>query len=148
MAIGRLGRIAGGAGGVLVALAASMIGLSEMGEVVVIHSAAAGGAGARATRIWVVDDDAGLLVRGSAGKGWVADAVRAGTVELDRAGATRRYRVVERPGDDARRDVNARMRAKYGFADRAIGWLRDYDASTPLRLVPLDAAPAPRGTGD
>ena len=88
MAVGRLGRIAGSAGGVLVALAASMIGLSEMGEVVVIHSAAAGGAGARATRIWVVDDDAGLLVRGSAGKGWVADAVAPRRARATTRGAT------------------------------------------------------------
>ena len=48
----------------------------------------------------------------------------------------------------ARDDAGAPKGEFIPYTDRAIGWLRDYDASTPLRLVPLDAAPAPRGTGD
>jgi len=121
---------------VLLTVPVALVVLSEMGEVAVVRSDVEGSV--RETRIWVVDDGGALLVRGSQGKGWLADAVRAGEVELDRAGASRRYRVVERPGAEALDLVNARMREKYGFADVAIGWMRDYASAVPLRLEPVE----------
>ncbi len=134
-------RLAIGLVGVLILLSISMIAISERGEVVVIRSTS--GDRVDTTRIWVVDVPEGMLVRGSAGKGWV-DAARAATrVELERDGVGHVVRVVAQPGDAARERVNRRMRDKYGLADRLIGLLRDYESAVPLLLVRFQGSESP-----
>jgi len=130
--------------GVLLVLAIGMIVLSESGEVVVIRTPDP--SGTRETRIWVVDTEEGLLVRGSEGKAWVEGARGATRVELERDGVWRRYAVVDLPGPAAQKRVNALMRAKYGMADLVIGLLRDYDRVTPLLLMELASPPDATGT--
>ncbi len=120
---------------IVVLLGAAMMVLSEWGEVVVIRPLDR--ELARETRIWVVDLPDGLYVRASPGKGWAEVVVAAKGVSLRRGGRWMDYRVIEAVGAPERDRVNAAMRAKYGFSDRAIGWARDFDASRPLRLEPI-----------
>jgi hypothetical protein len=127
--------------GVLVLFSVVLIVASEAGEVVVIRSTSDGET--LETRIWVIDAADGLLVRGTDSKAWVLAARQAGEVELERDGIARRYHVIEQTGADARRRINDLMRAKYGLADRMIGWLRDYDSTVSLKLKLIEAPPPP-----
>jgi len=120
---------------VLLVLVGVTMGLSEWGEVVVLRPIAdEPGMG---TRLWVVDLEGRPWLRGSPTKGWAETAVMAGQAELRRDGTWKRYRVYDVPSQLAREQVNAAMRAKYGFSDRFIGWTEDFSQSRPIRLEPI-----------
>jgi len=120
--------------GLLVTMSVGLIVLSELGEVVVIHTELEDGS-VRTTRIWIVDADEGPLVRGTAGKPWVDGIRRQPRVEVERAGERRTWVAVEQPDVEARRHADRLMREKYGIADSAIGLLRDFDTSVCFRLT-------------
>ena len=122
----------------LVAFAATLLALSEWGEVVVLHSRAESGE-LRATRLWVVDDSGATWLRASGReRGWFTRVAVNPEVELERGEQRVAYNavVVDTPETVAR--VSSLMREKYGFTDALIefvegGW-------TPI-AVRLDARP-------
>ena len=121
--------------GVVVALfAVGMIG-AETGEVVVLHTTGADGAG-HATRLWIVDDADGAWLRaGHDGSSWFRDLEARPDVQVERGGETLAVRAVPSrdPADRAR--INALTATKYGWAETLYGMVssRD-DAAIPIRL--------------
>ena len=120
----------------LVAFAATLMVLSEWGEVVVLHSR--DGAGElRTTRLWVVDDAGAAWLRSSGReRGWFARVAVNPEVELERAGERRTYTavVVDAPETAAR--VSALMREKYGFTDALIEFVEGGWTPVAVRLDP------------
>jgi len=110
-----------------------LIGLSEMGEVVIIETALPDG-GQRTTRIWIVDTPDGPLVRGTVGKPWVDGALRSPLVRLERGGVTQMFRAVQMDDPYMRAETDRLMLEKYGIAERGIGLVRDLETSTVFRL--------------
>jgi hypothetical protein len=107
----------------------------ELGrEVVTLRTPRADGSW-QATRLWIVDD-AGSAWLHSAGADWAARFTGDPVVEVERGGATLRYRAHAIPGPHPR--VHELLRAKYGLADR---WVRliapDDESVLAVRLDPL-----------
>ena len=129
----------------LVVLVVGFFGLvlimSELGgEVVTLHTQAAGG-GEKRTHLWVVDDAGAAWVRaGMSGSGWLARLERNPNVLLERGGRLLRFRAVPVREPKVRDRIHALMREKYGTADKLVGVLRDPAQSVPVRLEPLGAA--------
>ena len=111
---------------------------SESGEVLVLETRDAEGE-PHETRIWVVDDDGTLWLRGGADAGWVQRLLENPEIRAERAGEWASFRAVPDRQSAARDRVNALMRVKYGFADRFIAvTLGDADraGALPIRLDP------------
>jgi len=87
------------------------------------------------TRLWIVDEGASSWLH-SAGADWLARFEGDPVVELERAGAVRKYRAHAAPGPHPQ--VDRLLREKYGLADR---WVRtlapDTDDTIAVRLDPL-----------
>jgi hypothetical protein len=124
---------------VIVGLAAlAVVGhlaLIEIGrEVVTLRTQRADGTW-HATRLWIVDDE-GFAWLHSAGADWARRFEGSPVVELERGGAIGRYRATPVPGPHPR--IDARLRDKYGIADR---WVRFLAPDGPdvlvVRLEPL-----------
>ena len=91
------------------------------------------------TRLWVVDDGGSAWLH-SAGAEWVARFAGNPIVELERDGATLRYRTLAVPGPHPR--IDQLLREKYGLADRWVRFLApDDDEVVVVRLDPLQAKP-------
>src|SRR5512145_21212 len=123
--------------GVIVALVAFGIYGAESGEVVVLHTTGADGAG-HTTRLWIVDDTDGAWLRaGHDGSSWFRDLEARPDVEVERGGETLAVRrgPSRDPVDRAR--INVLTAAKYGWAESLYGMVssRD-DAAIPIRLEP------------
>jgi hypothetical protein len=87
------------------------------------------------TRLWVVDDDGATWLH-SAGEHWRARFEGDPEVELERGGQVRRYRAHAVAGPHPR--IDARLREKYGLADRWVRFLSPCnDATLPVRLDPI-----------
>ena len=88
------------------------------------------------TRLWIVDDQGSAWLH-SAGSEWRERFEASPIVELERGGATGRYRARPLPGPHPR--IDARLREKYGIADR---WVRFVSPDGPdvlvVRLDPLE----------
>jgi hypothetical protein len=123
-----LGAVAG-----LAALA--HLALIEVGrEVVTLRTQRADGSW-QATRLWIVDLGGSAWLH-SAGDDWRARFEGDPVVEVERAGEVRRYRAHPVPGPHP--ELDRRLRAKYGIADRWVRFLAPCDASVlPVRLDPL-----------
>jgi len=107
----------------------------EMGrEVVTLRTQRADGTWQQ-TRLWIVDEGASSWLH-SAGADWLARFEGDPVVELERAGAVRKYRAHAAPGPHPQ--VDRLLREKYGLADR---WVRtlapDTDDTIAVRLDPL-----------
>lgn len=87
------------------------------------------------TRLWIVDDgDAAWLH--SAGEAWAQRFEGNPVVEVERKGATRRYRATPVPGPHP--EVHRLLHEKYGLADRWVRFLGpDDDTVLAVRLDPL-----------
>jgi len=87
------------------------------------------------TRLWIVDEGAASWLH-SGGADWLARFEGDPVVELERAGAVRKYRAHAAPGPHPQ--VDRLLREKYGLADR---WVRtlapDTDDTIAVRLDPL-----------
>ncbi len=104
------------------------------GEVVTLRTTDAEG-GSHETRLWIVEIESDLYLRaGDPGSGWLERLRQQPEVELERAGATRRYQAVPAPAMSAR--VDARMAEEYPVADRLIGVIRSEGQSVAVRLDP------------
>lgn len=120
------------AAGAAAAAAPDWAALEGLGTVVVATQDADGSA--RETTVWLaVVDGAGYLRTGSTR--WGENAVRSGGLVLQAPGASYPLRV-ELVEDEARRQrVSDAFRAKYGWTDAALSWMR---GSRPkiMHLVP------------
>lgn len=123
--------------GLLAAYVLAHLLLIEAGrEVIVLRTRAADGA-MQETRLWIVDDAEGRAwLHGGPDAGWMGRIAVDPDVEIERAGATRRYRAVPVPGPHV--EIDRLLREKYGVADR---WVRfvapDNERTAPVRLEPL-----------
>ena len=87
------------------------------------------------TRLWIVDDGGSAWLH-SAGAEWVARFEGDPIVEVERGGATRRYRASAQPGPHPR--IDQLLREKYGLADRWVRFLApDDEQVVVVRLDPL-----------
>ena len=111
--------------------------LIEIGrEVIVLRTQEADG-GWFESRLWIVDDGAVSWLHG-ADSHWMRNLTARPIVEIERGGATHRYRAQPVPGPHPR--VHELLRAKYGLADRWVRFIGPDDESVrPVRLDPLDA---------
>lgn len=126
LAIGALALIV-----IVVLWLASYVAAAESGEVVVLY------AGDRETRLWVVEHDGALWLRGDPGSGWVT-ALRADPeVAVDRADERRDF--IAEPVPEELATINELMAEKYGFGHRYIGmFLGGFKDAVPVRLTPRD----------
>jgi hypothetical protein len=121
---------------------AAHLALIEIGrEVVVLHTVDAAGQ-VESTRLWCVDEGRSVWLH-SGGPDWLPRFAGDDVVSLTRDGVTKRYRAQPVPGRHP--DIDARLREKYGFADR---WVRliapDDETVVAVRLDPMDEPmPAP-----
>jgi hypothetical protein len=108
------------------------------GEVVTVRSAAPDG-GAKATRLWIVDDGGTLWLRaGVPSEAWLAHVDQTPTITLERGGTSTRIRAVPvRDSPAIRARIHGLMRARYGTVDAFISMLRDGERSVMVRLEPL-----------
>jgi hypothetical protein len=122
--------------GLLVAYVVAHALLIETGrEVIVLRTEQADGSWIE-TRLWIVDDGDVSWLHGNPGTRWMDNLAARPIVEIERAGATQRWRATQIPGPHPR--VHDLLRAKYGIADwwvRTIG--ADTEKTAPVRLEPL-----------
>lgn len=130
-------RIATAAVVALALYAAAAVGLSEMGEVVVLHSRDAQG-GVHRTRLWVVDDRGFAWLRGAPDRGWYRRVVDRPTVEVERGGATQSFLAVPVDAPDTAARIDRLMADKYGAADWMVRSLGRTAGAVPVRLEPRE----------
>jgi hypothetical protein len=111
--------------------------LIEVGREVIVLRTENPGGGWLETRLWIVDDgDVSWLHGGDSA--WMHNLRARPTVEIERAGQTRRYRAEAVLGPHPR--VHELLRAKYGVADRWVRFVgRDDESTAAVRLEPLGA---------
>jgi hypothetical protein len=128
-----LGILALGAAAIVLVL--GHLAFIEMGrEVVTLRTQRPDGSWQQ-TRLWIVDEGASSWLH-SAGADWLARFEGDPVVELERAGAVRRYRAHAAPGPHP--EVDRLLREKYGLADRWVRTLAPDDEDTvAVRLDPL-----------
>jgi hypothetical protein len=99
------------------------------------------------TRLWVVDLDGRLFLRGSSERAWVERLRAQPRVTLTRDGRTGSYRAVivsDRATTDA---VGRAMREKYGAAEKLIAGLVGNGHSVAIRLEPIPPHASARAPG-
>ena len=108
------------------------LGSPAAGEVVLVTTTDAAGA-KHQTPLWIVDRDGqGWLRAGNADSGWVVRVRANPRIEMERSGAITAYRVT--PVPEATPEIDALVRAKYGFKDRLVGWLMPNSRRSTLAL--------------
>ena len=86
------------------------------------------------TRLWVVEHDNTLWLRGSAQSDWTQRALSQNiSLQLERDGITNTYTVTSAPAEVG--TVNELMRQKYGWRDQFISLMAPREASVVLRLT-------------
>ncbi len=109
----------------------------ESGDVAVLVTERAGG-GVRETRVWWVEHEGALeLEAATPERAWLAEALAAGEVELERSGRRERFRVVRSDAPEAHARIRALLREKYGLRDAWVGLLPGTSRSVAVRLVPV-----------
>ena len=107
---------------------------SETGEVVVLTAVEQASGDTATTRLWVVEHDNMLWLRGSAQSGWTQRALSQNIpLQLERDGITNTYTVTPAPAQVG--TVNELMRQKYGWRDQFISLMAPREASVVLRLT-------------
>ena len=107
---------------------------SETGEVVVLTTVEQASGDTATTRLWVVEHDNPLWLRGSAQSGWTQRALSQNIpLQLERDGITNTYTVTSAPAQVG--TVNELMRQKYGWRDQFISLMAPREASVVLRLT-------------
>ena len=116
---------------------AALTGLAlEAGGVAVLRTRQADGA-VRATHVWWAEHEGALWVEAATPeRAWLAEALAAGLVELERDGRRERLRVERASEPDAHARLRALLREKYGLRDWWVGLLQDTSRSVAVRLHP------------
>jgi len=127
-------RILGG----LVILAAALAAFTgwtlEASDVAVLVTERPDG-GVRETHVWWVAEEGALLLEAATPeRAWLAEAVAAGEVELERDGRRERFRVERSDGPEGHARIRALLREKYGLRDAWVGLLQDTSRSVAVRL--------------
>jgi hypothetical protein len=103
-------------------------------EVVVVETRARDGT-ARRTRTWIADEDGAAWLEAANPERPFLVALRANpSVELERGGRRQRCHATEAPNPAGHRRIRRLLAARYGWADRWIGWLTDTSGSSAVRL--------------
>jgi hypothetical protein len=111
----------------------------EGGEVVVLRTRAAGGAG-RETRTWIADEAGGAWIEAaSPERPFLWDVTTNPAVELWRHGRWRRCVALVAENPAGHEHIRRLLGEKYGWKDRWIGLLADTRRSLGLRLACEDA---------
>ena len=127
-------RLFGAVVAVLVVLIVLEAVASERGEVAIITTTDVAGT-PHETHVWIVDLDGHPWIRsGSPKSGWYSRLKETPTLELERNGIHTQHTVEAVP--DKQAQINALMRAKYGWADTYIGLFFSRANSVPIRLDP------------
>jgi hypothetical protein len=111
--------------------------LIELGNEVIVLRTRDEDGGWRESRLWIVDEGGVPWLHGGDSR-WMRNLEARPDVEVERGGQTYRYRAHAVAGAHPR--IDARLREKYGVADR---WVRfvapDGEATRAVRLDPLEA---------
>ncbi len=111
------------------------ITLSELAEVVVLHTS--DGEETHETRLWIIEGRSRRWLRaGSPGSSWLKRIYVDAHVEVELDGTAERYTASPIEDAETRDWVNDRMSSKYGFADWLIGLTSDRSQAVPIRLDP------------
>lgn len=86
---------------------------------------------------WAADGDALQLEAATPEREWLAEALAAGEVELERGGRRERFRVERIDTPEAHARIRALLREKYGLRDAWVGLLQDTSRSVAVRLSPV-----------
>lgn len=130
--------------GIIVLAGGAIYLASELGGEVAVLTTRDAADVPHTTRIWVVDDAGSAWLRaGQPGSGWLRRLETEPLVELERGGRARSFRAVPVRDAAARDKIHRLMAAKYGWADRVIGWTRDSRNSIAVRLDPVEASTVP-----
>ena len=114
--------------------AAVTLAALEGREVVVLRTFDAHGQ-ARETRTWIADADGYAWIEAAnPQRPFLLQIETNPEVELRRSGSRHRCRAVVLPGPDGHQRIRRLLAAKYGWADRWIGWLTDTSGSLAVRL--------------
>ena len=110
---------------------------SETGEVVVLTTQDSSTGESVTTRLWVVDDDGAMWLRGDAESGWTQRALaQSGPVQLERADKSSCFTITSKPSHVA--SINELMRQKYGWRDQLISMMAPREDSVALRLTSVE----------
>jgi 2-iminobutanoate/2-iminopropanoate deaminase len=121
----------------LLAFAALTFWALEAGDVAVLVTQRPEGS-VRETHVWWAEDDGTLQVEAATPeRAWLAEALEAGEIEVERDGRRERFRVERSDAPGAHDRVRALLRAKYGWRDAWVGVLQDTSRSVAVRLSPL-----------
>jgi 2-iminobutanoate/2-iminopropanoate deaminase len=130
-------RAAAAAIALLVAFAVLTAWALEAGDVAVLVTERPGG-GARETHVWWVERGGAVeLEAATPERAWLAGALAAGEVVLERDGRRERFRAERSEEPGARERLRAALRQKYGLRDAWVGLLQDTSRSVAVRLAPL-----------
>ena len=130
--------------GLFAAVGIAQFVAAESGEVVVLHTQAAGES--QETRLWIVDQEGSAWLRGRREAGWFPALEAQPAVEVTRDDRRLPFTAVAVDAPEARDRINRAMRDKYGFADLFISWLvgdPDREGALAIRLDPRPLPPAP-----
>lgn len=131
-----IAKVIGGVFGLAVAIFVAQGVASESGEVVVLTTVDQATGDNATTRLWVVDYDGAMWLRGDAQSGWTQRALAQTTpVLLERDGGRHAFVVASEPTQAAL--LNQLMREKYGWRDQLISMMAPREDSVALRLTPV-----------
>ena len=132
-----IAKVIGGVFGLAVAIFVAQGVASESGEVVVLTTVDQATGDNATTRLWVVDYDGAMWLRGDAQSGWTQRALAQTTpVLLECDGGRHAFVVLSEPTQAAL--LNQLMREKYGWRDQLISMMAPREDSVALRLTPSD----------
>ena len=132
----RVKRVLGALGILAAALAVFTWWALEASDVAVLLTKRPDG-GVRETHVWwAADGDALQLEAATPERAWLAEALAAGEVELERGGRRERFRVERSDGPEGHARIRALLREKYGLRDAWVGLLQDTSRSVAVRLSP------------
>ena len=126
--------------GVVALLGILQVVAAEGIEVVVVHTVGEAGE-PRETRIWILEDQGKVYIRGDAG-GWTSRVAAHPEIELERGARTERVLGVVQDDDGVRRRINRLFREKYGWRDACISMLMGDPAregAVVVEVVPLSS---------
>ena len=126
----------------VLAVAVQMVA-AETGEVAVLYVTDAQGT-VHETRVWIVDRDGALFIRGgSQAGGWSERAAAHPSVELERDGQRRAYQAMPQASESTRKQINGLFAEKYGWRDAYISYFVADPTRERVRILELEPRSEP-----